>query len=273
MPDLIANPSPRSASVGTLVRAWRTKRRLSQLALALDAGISTRHLSFVETGRSRPSADLLLGLADHLDVPLRERNTWLHAAGHAPRFPETSLAAPDVAMVRTALQRLLDLHDPYPGVALDRSWNVVLGNQAAARMMTSVPSFLLSPVPNMFRLSLHPQGFAAHTFNFDEWGRYLIGELRRMAESSTDPAISALLDEVSSYPNVRALGTRQPVPSAAASPLVHCILERGGTRLSLFSTLAIIGAPRDVMLAELTVELFYPGDEATAVVLRGAAVG
>ncbi len=253
-----------------MVRAWRLKRRLSQLALSLDAGISTRHLSFVETGRSRPSPELLLGLAEQLGVPLRERNAWLHAAGHASRYPESTLAAPDVAMVRSAVQRLLDLHDPYPGVALDRSWNVVLANQAASSMMSSVPAFLLSPVPNMFRASLHPEGFAASTVNFDEWGRYLLSELRRLAESSTDPLIGALFDEVSAYPNVRALNARQPVTNdAARSPLVSCILEQGGMRLSLFSTLATIGAPRDVMLAELTVELFYPADEVTATVLRG----
>jgi len=255
-----------------MLRAWREKRRLSQLALALSAHVSARHLSFVETGRSRPSPDLLLLLADHLDVPLREQNAMLHSAGFAPRFPETGLSTPDMSAVRDALRRLLDAHDPYPGVALDRAWNVVLTNAAAMRMAAVLPATLTTPVLNMFRASLHPEGFAAITVNFREWGGYLVRELRGLMESSTDPAIAALWDEVSRYPNVRALDSRHSSVREVAQPLlIPCILQVGDARLSLFTTLATIGSPRDVTLAELTVELFYPSDESTAQVLRAMA--
>jgi transcriptional regulator with XRE-family HTH domain len=258
----------RPQEAGAMLRAWRNRRRLSQLALALDAGVSARHLSFVETGRSRPSAELLLSLAERLQLPLRSRNELLLAAGFAPRFSETGLSSPDLASVRGALRRLLDAHDPWPGVALDRQWNVVLANAAALRLASALPPFLREPQINMFRASLHPQGFAAFTANFDEWGRYLFGELRRLAESDADA--SALLDEVGGYQNVRALREHPSVHAdGAASLLVPCVLDVGGRRLRLFTTLAVFGSPRDVTLAELTVELFYPADEATASALRG----
>jgi len=258
-------PAP---GAGELVRAWRSRRRLSQLALALDTGISARHLSFVETGRARPSAELLLALAETLALPLRSRNELLVAAGFAPRFSETGLGAPDLAGVRDALQRLLDVHDPWPGVALDRQWNVVLANAAAHRLAARLPPFLRAPQLNMFRAGLHPQGFAGLTLNFEEWGRYLLGELQRLADSGFDAAAAALLAEVAAYPNVHAL---PPAAAAKAGVLVPCVLEVDGARLSLFTTLAVFGSPRDVTLAELTVELFYPADEATAAALRGGA--
>ena len=269
-----------NAGVGAMLRAWRAKRHLSQLALALEAEVSARHLSFIETGRAKPSADLLLQLAERLAVPLRERNALLNAAGFAPRFPETGLSAPGMTTVRDAMQRLLDAHDPYPGVALDRAWNVVLTNAAARRMMAVLPPALATHAQNMFRVSLHPDGFAAFTVNFDEWGSYLLGELQQLCESRPDPDIAALLDEVSGYPNVRALRARNaaakgrtgvPQPNrdhAVSALLVPCVITLGTTTLSLFTTLATIGAPRDVTLAELTVELFYPSDGATAAALR-----
>lgn len=269
-PGLDARRLKRPNGAGAILRAWRSRRRLSKLALALEAGVSARHLSFVENGRARPSAELLLALADTLDLPLRSRNELLVAAGHAPRYPQTDLAAPHLADVRRALQRLLDVHDPWPGVALDRHWNVVLANGAARRLVAALPAFLREPAPNMFRASLHPQGFAAATANFDEWGRYLFGELQRLAESGVDADAAALLDEVGAYPNVQALGAG-PAPPAAPAVLVPCVLDIGGARLSLFTTLAVFGAPRDVTLAELTVELFYPADEATAAALRRGA--
>jgi transcriptional regulator with XRE-family HTH domain len=254
---------------GSLLRAWRQRRRLSQMALALDAGVSPRHLSFVETGRSRPSAELLVALAERLQMPLRHRNELLHAAGFAPRFTETRLSSAELANVRGALQRLLDAHDPWPGVALDAHWNVVLANAAALRLASLLPPFLRGPPLNLFRASLHPQGFAALTVNFDEWGRHLLGELQRRAESTEDAA--ALLDEVAGYPNVRALRDRAAAAADAAMPLLlPCVLDVGGQRLSLFTTLAVFGSPRDITLAELTVELFYPADESTAAALRAA---
>jgi transcriptional regulator with XRE-family HTH domain len=259
-----------TAAVGDLLRAWRTKRRLSQMEVALRAGVSPRHLSFVETGRSRPGAASLLAIAEVLAVPLRERNALLLAAGYAPRYSQTALDAPDadMAQVRRSLQRVLDAHDPYPGIALDRGWNLVLSNAAARRLVALLPPALSQPVPNIFRLALHPQGMAAFTVNFAEWGRHMLLELRRLADASTEPALAALLDEVSAYPNVQALAPPS-APCATAMPLLlPCVFELGGQRLALFTTLATIGTPRDVTLAELTLELFYPADAATEAALR-----
>jgi transcriptional regulator with XRE-family HTH domain len=256
--------------LGDMLRAWRVKDRLSQMALALDAGVSPRHLSFIETGRSRPSPEVLLSIAERLNIPLRVRNELLQAAGYAPQFPETDWDAPDIASVRVALQRLLDAHNPYPGVALDRQWNVVLSNSAAKSMVQSLPPHVLSPSLNMFRASLHPHGFASRTVNFPEWGSYLLAELDRLVAASSDAGMLALQAEIEMYPNVIALKKRRG-NKAHDRPalLIPCILEHGDVQLSLFTTLATIGSPRDVTLAELTVELFYPADEATALALRG----
>jgi transcriptional regulator with XRE-family HTH domain len=255
------------ASVGDLLRAWRAKRRLSQLEVALVAGVSARHLSFVETGRSKPSPELLLAVAEVLEVPLRERNVLLLAAGYAPRYSQTELDAPDMTHVAQAIRRVLDAHDPYPGVALDRHWNIVIANAAALRMTAGLPPQVKQPVPNIFRIGLHPQGLAACTSNFDEWGRYMVGELERLAAASLDCAAEALLDEVRGYPNVQALIRARPaLPTHEL--LIPCVLDIAGERLSLFTTLATIGTPRDVTLAELTVELFYPADGASEAALR-----
>jgi transcriptional regulator with XRE-family HTH domain len=259
-----------AAPLGDQLRAWRAKRRLSQLELGLRAGVSPRHLSFIETGRSRASAELLVALAAVLDLPLRERNALLLAGGHAPRWRETPLDAPDMASMRQAVTRVLDAHDPFPGIALDRHWNIVVANRAAQRLVALVPAELRQPRPNTFRLGLHPRGIAAFTVNFDEWGRHLLHELQRLADDTLDAGAAALLDEVRAYPNVQAL-LRAPTPSAAAPQLlVPCVLELHGQRLSLFTTLATFGSPRDVTLAELTVELFYPADAATEQALRAA---
>ncbi|MCU1501783.1 MAG: Transcriptional regulator, Cro/CI family, partial [Ilumatobacteraceae bacterium] len=169
--------SPSRPAVGELLRDWRTRRRRSQLDLAVDVGMSTRHLSFVETGRSRPSPELLLTIAEHLDVPLRERNDLLLAAGYAPRFSERALDDPSLRAVRASLQRMLDAHDPYPGVVIDRHWNVVVANAAAAALVSALPDAVLGPPMNVYRVCLHPEGLAARTVNFDDWCRYLLGQL------------------------------------------------------------------------------------------------
>ncbi len=256
-------------SAGLHVRRWREKRRLSQLALALEAEMSARHLSFVETGRAVPSPELLLRLAETLNVPLRERNVMLLAAGYAPAYPERSLTSPPLHMVNIAVQRLLDMHDPYPGVALDRSWDVVLLNDAARRLMALLPDELRAPRVNMFRASLHPAGFGAITTNFSEWARYLLGQLEQLAEETLDDSIAAVLTEVRAYPNVREILRRSAEPrDPMADILVPCVISLPGAQLSLFTTLATLGSPRDVTLSELTVELFYPADAATADSLR-----
>ena len=259
--------------VGPLLREWRQHRKLSQLALALDVGISARHLSFVETGRARPSPELLLSMTEHLAVPLRERNDLLLAAGYAPRYTETALESPDMQAVRAALQRLLAAHDPYPGLALDRHWNVVLANAVAQRMLAALPPALTQAPLNMMRASLHPEGFAAATLNFAEWARHLLHELDRARAATDDPALHALAQEVAAYPNVVALRAQaQARHSYPESLLISCVMADGqGGQLSMFTTQATFGSPRDVTLAELTVELFYPADEATEAALRAQA--
>ena len=257
--------------VGELLRAWRTRGRLSQLEVGLTAGVSSRHLSFIETGRARASAELLVALADVLDMPLRERNALLLAAGFAPRYAQTDLAAPSMAAMQQAITRVLDAHDPYPGIALDRHWNVAVANAAAQRMLGVVAPELRGLPHNVFRLGLHPQGIAAVTANFDEWGRHMLRELQRLAEGSADEMLTALLDEVRAYPNVQALLARPAAVPSEHGLIVPCVLDIAGRRLALFTTLATFGSPRDVTLAELTVELFYPADAATEAALRAMA--
>lgn len=261
--------------LGPLLRDWRARRRLSQMDLALDVGVSPRHLSFIECGRSRPSPAMLLALADRLQVPLRERNRLLLAAGYAPRYAERALDSAEMAPVRQSLQRLLDAHDPYPGVAMDRQWNVVLANAAAQRLVSLLPPALQGPPVNMMRASLHPQGFAAHTENFDDWGRYLVDALQRGATQSGDPGLLALEAEVQTYSTVQAL--RQAERQAGASPadapalLVPCVMRLPVGTVSVFTTLTSFGSPRDITLDELCVELFYPADAASEALLRALA--
>ena len=259
--------------VGVLLKEWRARRARSQLDLAHEVGVSPRHLSFVETGRSRPSPELVLALAEHLDVPLRERNTLLLAAGFAPRFHERPLADPDMVNVTRSLQRLLDTHDPYPGVVLDRQWNVVLANRAAGTLVGLLPPELATPPINIFRVSLHPDGLAAHTRNFDEWATYLLDQLHRLVAVADDPGLRALETEIAAYPNVMALRDRTDWTDAGAGPdlLIPCRLDVNGAELSLFTTLTAFGTPQDITLDELAVELFFPADEATERRLRAAA--
>ena len=257
-------------SIGTLLRDWRTRRRLSQLDLALDAGVSPRHLSFVETGRSRPSPQLLTALADRLEIPLRERNRLLLAAGYAPRYAEGRLDAGAMEQVRGALERLIAAHDPYPGVVLDRAWNVLLANQAAQALATLLPAHLQGPPLNVIRAGLHPDGFARLTVNFDDWGGHLIDVLQREATRTADRALVALEREVNEYPNVQALRARRdpalvPVPRL----LVPFIVDLPAGRASLFTTRTFFGSPLDVTLEELCIELFYPADLASESLLRG----
>jgi transcriptional regulator with XRE-family HTH domain len=256
-------------AAGALLRDWRQRRHRSQMDLALDTGVSTRHLSFVETGRSKASPELLLALAEQLQVPLRERNSLLLAAGYAPRYRQSQLDDPAVSPARAALERMIDLHDPYPGIVIDQSWDVVLANQAAGRLAAVLPPELAGPPMNVFRACLRPDGLARSTLNFPEWAAYLLGQLDRLRLVSADPAVADLAQEVRSYPNVAALGDWR---SAARSPtgalLVPWRVDLGGTELSLFTTLTVFGAPHDVTLAELAVELFYPADDKTAGFLR-----
>ena len=254
-------------AVGALLRQWRSHRRRSQMDLALDAGVSTRHLSFIETGRASPSPEVVLALADGLDVPLRERNALLLAAGYAPRYDETPLDAPAMARAKAAVQRVLDAHDPYPGVVLDRRWDVVAANAGALALIEGVAPELASPTLNVFRVSLHPDGLAARTRNFEEWGSYLVWQLEHQLALSGDAGLAALLEEVRGYPNVAALPTRMP----DEDPMLVLTVDLVDPDLSLFTTLTTFGTPRDITLDELMIELFYPADDATAQHLGRAA--
>ncbi|ORV50600.1 MmyB family transcriptional regulator [Mycobacterium europaeum] len=258
------------AAVGVLLREWRERRRVSQLDLSLSVGVSARHLSFVETGRSRPSPEMVLALAEGLDVPLRERNTLLLAAGFAPRYPSRSLEDAALSPARDAVQRLLDAHDPYPGIVIDRCWNIVGANAAASALTAGLPDDLLGPPTNVYRLSLHPDGLAGRTLNFPEWAGYLLQQLRRTIALTGDPGLQALDDEVRGYPGVEAAAKAWSSPHDNAALLVPFELDAGGgQRLSMFTTLTTFGTPLDVTLAELAVELFYPADAASASLLRG----
>jgi transcriptional regulator with XRE-family HTH domain len=257
-----------ATSAGTLVRDWRLRRRRSQLDLAVDVGVSARHLSFVETGRSKASPELLLALAEHLEIPLRERNTVLLAAGYAPRFTHTSLDDAAMSRVRAALQRMLDLHNPYPGVVIDRAWNVVLANVAVTALIEGLPPHVVGSPTNVFRVCLHPEGLAPMTRNFDEWSAYLLGQLGRLRSLTAAPEVAALDAEVSGYANLAGRDHwREAAAGDEAALLVPWRVEVGGRELSFFTTLTSFGTPQDISLAELAVELFYPADEATEVAL------
>ncbi len=260
----------RHQGVGELIRDWRTRRKYSQLDVSSELGVSTRHLSFVETGRSRPSPELILTLADFLDVPLRERNTMLLAAGYAPRYSARNLTDPSMATVTASLQRLLDAHHPYPGVVVDRQWNVLLANQAAGAFVVGAAPELLDPI-NVFRLCLHPDGgLAQRTLNFADWAAYLLRQLRRTVQLTGDPEMAALEAEVAAYPTLEGIELPRETSSWDDPPLlVPFRLDAGdGRELSFFTTLTTFGTPLDITLAELAVELFFPADDATAAALR-----
>lgn len=256
------------AGVGELLRSWRLRRRLSQLDLGLAAGVSTKHVSFIETGRSSPSREMILHLANELEVPMRERNVLLLAAGYAPRYAETPLDAEAMAAVRHAVQLVLDHHDPFPAVVVDRRWDVVTANASAALLTDGVDPGLLEPPVNVLRISLHPAGLAPRVINFADYAAHLVSRLRRQVEQSADPDLEALLREVSAYPNV-------PSGNAGALPepgvIQPLIIDAGGSRLSLFSTIATFGTPLDITAAELAIEAFFPADRATEQALRGTA--
>ena len=256
-------------SVGEILRDWRGRRRRSQMELALDVGVSTRHLSFIETGRARPSPAMLEALSGALEVPLRERNRLLLAAGYAPRYSARTLDDTRMHQVRSALDRLLRMHEPNPGLVLDLQWNVVLANRSALALAALLPDHLKQPAFNVFRASLHPQGLAALTENFADWASYLLQTLRRVVAASGDATIVALEQEVLAYPNVAALASSAPADALAEPPLlVPCVLRLPQGRLSMFTTLTTFGTPRDITLDELSVELFYPADDNSEALLR-----
>jgi transcriptional regulator with XRE-family HTH domain len=253
----------RTPHVGQLLREWRARRNLSQLRLAAGSAVSARHLSFIETGRARPSREMVLHLADRLDVPLRERNRLLLAAGFAPVYGEHSVDSDEMGAVRAALERFLHAHEPYPAVVVDRRWNLVLANTAATVLTEGIAPSLLEPPANALRATLHPEGMAPRILNLDEWSSHLLHRLRREIDVTGDPDLEALLEEVLAYPGVR--GDTPAAESAAAARIVLPLrLRYGDGVLSFFGTLTTFGTPADVTVAELSIEAFYPADEETA---------
>jgi transcriptional regulator with XRE-family HTH domain len=262
-----SHPTGRTPPIGELLRDWRERRRLSQLALSTTSAVSTRHLSYVENGRARPSRELVEHLAERLDVPLRERNRLLIAAGYAPRFTEVDFAAAEMAAIRRATEQILAAHDPFPAVVVDGRWNLVSANAATSMFLQDVDPALLTPTTNVVRLSLHPDGMAPRIVNFDEYATHMVERLRRQVETTADPGLTALLDEVSPY-----------VPSSdghhdasAAAVVLPLVFASPVGELRLFSTIATFGAPLDVTVSELAIESFYPTDDETAARLRQAS--
>ena len=251
-------------AVGEMLRQWRQRRRLSQLELSIRADISTRHLSFVETGRSVPSREMVLQLADRLDLALRDRNRLLLAAGYAPVYPENALDAPPMTAVRAAIRQVLAGHEPYPAVVVDRAWNLVDANGSLSLLTDLVAPGLLAPPANVLRASLHPDGLASRIVNLAEWRAHLLHRLARQVEFSGDPQLTALEEELRGYP-----GGEPPAPAGAVDSIVVPLrIRRGGTVLNFFTTVATFGTPLDVTISELSIESFYPADEATAQALN-----
>ncbi|MFM9372310.1 helix-turn-helix domain-containing protein [Streptomyces sp. Da 82-17] len=254
--------------VGPLLRGWREQRRISQLDLALRAESSARHISFVETGRSRPSEEFLLRLAEHLDVPVRERNALLLAAGYAPRFPETPLDDPSLDALRAGLDQLLQGYEPYPALVVDATYRVVAANRGVALLIEDVPEHLLAPPLNAMRLTLHPDGLARKIRNLGEWRGHLLHQMQRQIALHRSPALRELYDEVAAYP-VADPGER-PDPDEPPLPYfaLPLRLEHRGRLLSFVSSIATFNTPMDVTVAELAVETLLPADPATVKHLR-----
>lgn len=255
------------ATCGDLIRTWRQRRHLSQLELSSQVDVSTRHLSFVETGRAKPSREMVLHLAEHLDVPLRDRNQLLLAAGFAPSYPESSLHSPQMMAIREALRKLLAGHDPYPAVVVDRWWNLVEANASLSLLTAGVAPHLLEPPINVLRLSLHPDGIAPQIQNMGEWRGHLLGRLRRQVALTADPELADLLAELEGYPSDEA-DQEMHGPGEVVVPLR---IRVGDTDLAMLSTVATFGTPLDVTVAELVIETFFPADNATGTWLREQA--
>jgi transcriptional regulator with XRE-family HTH domain len=253
--------------VGELIRDWRQRRRLSQMALALETDVSPRHVSFLETGRSQPSREMLLRLADSLDVPLRDRNAMLVAGGYAPVFPERALDTPEMSAVREAIDRVLKGHQPYPAIAVDRHWNLVAANQAVGTMLEGVSRALLQPPVNVLRLSLHPDGLGPALLNFSQWRAHLLDRLRHQIELTADAGLAGLHEELGAYPVPNPAEDKPVRDAEVAGLLVPLRLRTSLGVLTFFSTTTVFGTPIEVTLSELAIESFFPADRETAEIL------
>lgn len=255
-------------TIGDLLRDWRQRRRLSQLDLAVEARVSARHLSFVETGRSQPSRELVIDLAEQLEVPLRERNAMLLAAGYAPVYRETPLETAEMTPVREALDRLLGGHEPFPAVVTDRRWDLISANRPAQALLADgvAPGLLSAPI-NTLRVTLHPGGLAPRIVNFAEYSAHLMEQLHRQALLTADQSLFELEKELGGYPGVSHADSHDPI-SALFVPLV--LRVAGDDQLSFFSTLTTFGTALDITMAELTIEALFPADAATAAAVRAS---
>jgi len=268
-----ATSSPMSSrTVGELLREWRQRRRMSQLLLATEADVSTRHLSFVESGRALPSREMVMHLAERLDVPLRARNTLLVAAGYAPLFRERPLTDPQLAAAREAVELVLKGHEPYPALAIDRHWTLVAANSALAPLVGAASAALLEPPVNVLRLSLHPEGIASSIVNWLAWRAHVLARLQRQIEVSGDETLAALRDELAAYPTPSGAQHADEDSSAAGNQIaVPLRLRTPFGLLSFFSTTTVFGTPVDITLSELAIEAFFPADPQTAAALRAYA--
>jgi transcriptional regulator with XRE-family HTH domain len=257
--------------VGKQLREWRQRRRLSQLDLSGHAEVSTRHLSYVETGRALPSREMVLRLANRLEVPLRERNRLLTAAGYAPLYAERTLDDPALHAAKQAVQQVLSAHEPYPALAVDRHWHMVAHNRMVPMLLQGLPADLLAEPLNVLRVSLHPQGLAPRIVNLAQWRAHLLHRLQQQAAAQADAGLADLLEELKGYP---ALDREAPAPSPTEMPVFLPLqLASPAGVLSFISTVTVFGTPHDITLSELAMETFFPADVHTAQVLRKMAEG
>jgi transcriptional regulator with XRE-family HTH domain len=258
---------------GVHLRHWRTHRRLSQLDLAQEAEVSTRHLSYVETGRAAPSREMVLRLAERLDVPLRERNALLVAAGFAPMYRQRSLDDPAMASARRAVDLVLKGHEPFPALAVDRHWNLVAHNALVPMLMAGAAPELVKPPINVLRLSLHPDGLASRIANLAQWRSHLLERLQQQIAATGDTGLQALHDELEAYPTPQVSHDTPAVDSELSGLVVPFQLATPNGVLSFISTTTVFGTPVDVTLQELAVESFFPADAQTAAALAALAAG
>ncbi|MDI3101512.1 MULTISPECIES: helix-turn-helix domain-containing protein [Streptomyces] len=262
MTALVSDTVPTAQGVGPLLRAWRERRRVSQLELALRADSSARHISFIETGRSRPSEEMVLRLAEHLDVPVRERNALLLAAGYAPHYPETPLDDPALDALREGMERLIRGYEPYPALVVDATYRVLAANRGILMLLDGLPEHLLQPPVNAMRLTLHPEGLAPRVRNLREWRGHLLEQMRRQIALHRSEPLRALYEEVAAYPVPESGAGEEP-----AEPVPYFALpmqiEHEGRTLSFISSISTFNTPMDVTVAELAIETLLPADPAT----------
>ncbi|WP_217176692.1 helix-turn-helix domain-containing protein [Streptomyces sp. AC495_CC817] len=269
--------TPAAQGVGPLLRAWRERRRVSQLELALRADSSARHISFVETGRSRPSKEMVLRLAEHLEVPVRERNALLLAAGYAPHYPETPLDDPSMGALREGMERLIQGYEPYPALVMNATYDVVAANRGIAMLLDGIPESLLVPPLNAMRLTLHPEGMAPRIRNLRAWRGHLLEQMERQAALHRSEPLRALYEEVAAYPLPPGTPEDETAGDAGAGPGAEASayfalpmrIEHEGRVLSFISSVSTFNTPLDVTVAELAIETFLPADPATVKYMHG----